>query len=114
MARLQRSLLKNCGNFHTFLFKPFPYIFSFTFRIIYRCKSNGAKIDAMSNFLGGFLGEKHCTEPEVDPPVSPTCQKLYRELALGNMKDLMHHTVMRRVLNETTEFRINNEGRFMS
>ena len=81
--------------------------------ILYRCKSNGAKTNGFSNLFGSLFGAKQCTEPEVDPPVSTTCKKLYSELALGNIEDLMHHTVLNRVLNETMEYRINNKGWFM-
>ena len=50
-----------------------------------------------------------CTGPDTKPPVTETCAKLYRELAVNEemAKAIMHETVMNRVLNTTSEYRVN-------
>ena len=52
-----------------------------------------------------------CTGPDTDPPVTETCAKLYAELAVNEeskmAKAIMHETVMNRVLNTTSEYRVN-------
>ena len=47
-----------------------------------------------------------CTGPDTEPPVTETCAKLYRELAVNEemTKEIMHETVMNRA---TSEYRVN-------
>ena len=55
----------------------------------------------------------NCTGPGSEPPVSPTCKLLYAELASPSSllgERIMHETVMNRVLNQTVEYRVNNQG----